>query len=283
MLLINASSLQFEEFEGHSTPAYAVLSHRWGARGDEVTYDDYVRGLKKDSPGFKKITQFCKHASATGLGWAWVDTCCIDKKSSAELSESINSMFAWYQKAHVCFAYLQDVDNAETWRESAWWQRGWTLQELIAPESVIFCDREWREIGSKHGMADQIAALSRIPGAVLKVRGMYRHATIAQKLSWAAGRLTTRREDVAYSLLGLFHINMPLLYGEGDKAFQRLQIEILQKYSDESLFAWSCNSKGPHLVLAPTPASFRTCGNMAPVSQHLKEDLPKHHRAVHPP
>ncbi|KAK4620010.1 hypothetical protein CLAFUW4_11101 [Fulvia fulva] len=277
--LINASSLYFDEFEGDFVPPYAVLSHRWGARKDEVTSEDFQSGLKKDSPGFKKIDQFCKHASDTGRKWVWVDTCCIDKKSSAELSESISSMFSWYQKADICFAYLQHVENAETWRESAWWKRGWTLQELIAPDNVVFCDRAWREIGSKHGMANDIATLANIPPRVLKVRGRYRHYTVAQKLSWAAGRATTKPEDRAYSLLGLFHINMPLLYGEGTSAFQRLQIEILQKYSDESLFAWSRSSKGPHLVLAHTPDSFQGCGDMAPLSlQEESESYARHQR-----
>lgn len=285
--LINTSSLHLEAFEGEDVPPYAVLSHRWGTRQDEVSFKDYQKGLKKESSGYNKIVTFCDRAMALGLEWVWIDTCCIDKRSSAELSEAINSMFAWYQRADVCFAYLQDVKRPDKWQKSSWWHRGWTLQELIAPRKMIFCDRHWRDIGHREDMAEDIHKSTGIPVPVLSMPGMYKHFSVAQKMSWAANRVTTRIEDRAYSLLGLFHINMPLLYGEGKKAFQRLQVEVLQKYSDESLFAWSAITAGEHLVLADSPDRFEHCLHMEPLpsggDKELPIERPKHQRALHPP
>lgn len=178
--------------------------------------------LKRKTTGYSKIHDFCTLARKDGLNWAWIDTCCIDKRSSAELTQSINSMFAWYGKAHTCYAYLKDVGPQKKWRESGWWQRGWTLQELIASPNVIFCNQHWHKFGTKAEMAKQIEIITGIPSAVLLDESNSMRYCIAQRMSWAVGRDTTWIEDRAYSLMGLFRINMPLLYGEGEKAFQRL-------------------------------------------------------------
>lgn len=179
----------------------------------------------------------------------WIDSCCIDKTSSAELSEAINSMFKWYQKAQVCYAYLSDVasarqnpsDRYSDFRLTKWFTRGWTLQELLAPSSVEFCDCNWVEIGTKLSLQNEV---SKVTGISIEHLQDYSAASVAQKLSWASLRATTRREDEAYCLMGLFDVNMPTLYGEGDKAFLRLQLEILSQTDDESLFAWE--NDGPH-------------------------------------
>lgn len=176
----------------------------------------------------------------------WIDSCCIDKSSSAELSEAINSMFKWYQRAHVCYIYLSDVrsnQNPHSWpsdfRNSQWFTRGWTLQELLAPEFVEFFDQNWNEIGSKSSLQDLV---STITGISVEHLGNFRPASVAQKMAWASRRKTKRVEDEAYSLLGLFGVNMPPLYGEGQNAFFRLQLEILKQINDESLFAWKSSS-----------------------------------------
>jgi hypothetical protein len=177
----------------------------------------------------------------------WIDSCCIDKTSSAELSEAINSMFRWYQNAQVCYAYLSDVPAIEDldhyrkdseFRRSKWFTRGWTLQELLAPEIVVFYNHDWVEIGTKALMSGVIRSITNIDRGFLMGESEIKPACVAQKMSWASRRKTTRLEDTAYCLMGLFDVNMPLLYGEGEKAFYRLQLEIIKNSSDESIFAW---------------------------------------------
>ncbi|KAM7210457.1 hypothetical protein V8F06_014159, partial [Rhypophila decipiens] len=167
----------------------------------------------------------------------WADTCCIDKTSSSELSEAINSMYKWYSESSVCYVYLEDVDplpqgwhlSSSTWGPflaSRWFNQGWTLQELIAPESVTFFANDWSDLGSKFTIRNILVLRTRVPNNVL--RGVSPSlCSAAERMSWAAERETSREEDMAYSLLGIFGIHMPLLYGEGGpRAFQRLQEEI---------------------------------------------------------
>lgn len=174
-------------------------------------------------------------------------SCCIDKTSTAELSEAINSMFRWYGKAAVCYAYLSDVKDATQLAESRWFTRGWTLQELVAPRTVWFFNSSWRYFGSKRDLRREIQEITSIDETVLTglvfvdgllEDGVLGDVSIARRMSWAAKRQTTRLEDRAYSLLGIFDVNMPLLYGEGEKAFTRLQEAIMKNSDDQSLFAW---------------------------------------------
>ncbi|RYP03915.1 hypothetical protein DL765_010366 [Monosporascus sp. GIB2] len=169
--------------------------------------------------------------------------CCIDKSSSAELSEAINSMFKWYEKAAVCYAYLSDVsslNNVESaLAASRWFKRGWTLQELIAPKKMDFFTADWSYIGSKQTLCDMISNSCHIEKEYLNRMHNVRAASIAKRMSWVASRETTRVEDIAYCLLGIFDVNMPMIYGEGKKAFKRLQEEIIKLYpEDHSIYAW---------------------------------------------
>ncbi|CRK20582.1 hypothetical protein BN1723_000395 [Verticillium longisporum] len=184
--------------------------------------------------------------AAKGHDHLWIDTCCIDKTSSAELSEAINSMFHRYEQAAVCYVYLADVraggrPSAAPLAEigaSEWFRRGWTLQELLAPKTVEFYDADWLFVGTRTSLQRTISEASSIPGRFLSGESHIRSASVAQRMAWAATRQTTRLEDQAYSLMGLFDVNMPLLYGEGKKAFLRLQQEIMKNSADQSLFAW---------------------------------------------
>ena len=245
MWLINADKLTLEYFADTTNrdfPHYAILSHAWGA--DEVSFADFTspeKGISKK--GYDKIRNCCEIARSEGFDYAWIDTCCINKSSSAELSEAINSMFQWYRGAGVCYAYLSDVDRSDSplsrsssFARSRWFTRGWTLQELLAPLEVVFLDSAWVEIGTKRSLRSTLSSITRINESALE---RYRGGdfSVAQKMSWAAGRATTRLEDEAYYLMGLFDVNMPLLYGEGGKAFLRLQQEILKQSDDDSLFA----------------------------------------------
>ena len=245
MRLLHTTMFRFEEFFDTKVPQYAILSHRWGEK--EVTFQDFEISKKKASPGFLKIRNCCSLAKSRGFDWVWIDTCCIDKKSSAELSEAINSMFRWYAEAGECYAYLSDVrwnkrlDFEASFKQSAWFTRGWTLQELLAPPHLIFYDYKWNRIGHKERLLKEI---SEITGIGVQYLDDMRKASVATKMSWISRRQTSRVEDMAYCLLGLFDVNMPLLYGEGRKAFLRLELEIVKKSDDESIFAWTSSDEG---------------------------------------
>ncbi|KAK1834072.1 heterokaryon incompatibility protein-domain-containing protein [Podospora conica] len=246
MWLIHTTNLQLSSFQGKHPP-YAILSHRWGDDDDEVSFQQWRGDHAKiaHKPGYVKINKACEQARTDGLEYLWVDTCCIDKSSSAELSEAINSMFRFYSKAKVCYAYLQDVhgtstraNNSTTFRRSNWFTRGWTLQELMAPKDVVFFTSTWETIGDKENLVDEISTITGIPAHSLWHPGSIRFERIATRMSWVANRVTTRIEDIAYCMLGILDINMPLLYGEGRRAFQRLQEELVKASEDMSIFAW---------------------------------------------
>lgn len=264
MRLLDTTTLLLREFPS-DPPPYAILSHTWGE--EEVVFEEIEQDEAVEKQGYDKIRGCCAQAKAAGLRFAWVDTCCIDKRSSAELSEAINSMFSWYSNAHLCYAYLADVDigASNSWEKqlthSRWFRRGWTLQELLAPSHVIFFDKNWCEIGTKASLLAQLARITKISHqAVMDPRSIWQ-TSIAERMSWAAGRETTRIEDMAYSLLGIFKVNMPLLYGEGTEAFRRLQLRVLESSHDHSILAWRARSmwnvSGKAFgVLASTPAEF---------------------------
>lgn len=267
MRLLNTKSLKFREFFEDEIPPYAILSHTWGSVDDEVSFRDM--GLEPEilwrdrEYGYSKILNTCRLAVDDGLEYAWVDTCCIDKSSSAELTESINSMFRWYENADICYVYLPDVtpqrDLKEGIRACRWITRGWTLQELIAPRECELLDSEWVCRGRKTELSGMLAMLTRVPSSVLAGERLAREFTVAQRMSWAAKRTTSRREDMAYCLLGLFGIQMSMIYGEGDMAFHRLQEEIIRRTDDETIFAWNPPDLAPGVIsiLASSPAAFR--------------------------
>ncbi|XXH03373.1 translation initiation factor eIF-2 beta subunit [Hypoxylon texense] len=247
MRLLNSCSGEMRAFMSYSdVPPYAILSHTWD--DDEVSFQDWQTlpwPVLQKKKGFRKIEYCCQQAAQDGLEWVWVDTCCIDQTSSAELTESINSMFRWYKDAAICYAYLADVAKnlrlstiEKRLRKSRWFTRGWTLQELIAPSEVVFYSMDWHQVGTKSELAACISDITHIDQQYL-IGANVQLASIAQRMSWAANRETSRDEDVAYCLLGIFDVNMPLIYGEGTKAFQRLQEEIMKAYpEDHTLFAW---------------------------------------------
>ncbi|KAK4463880.1 heterokaryon incompatibility protein-domain-containing protein, partial [Cladorrhinum samala] len=269
MRLINTKTLEFEEFV--SPPPYAILSHTWGP--EETSYQDFQHPeTRTRQQGFQKILMTCKLAQADGLQLAWVDTCCIDKTSSAELSEAINSMFKWYQRAAICYAYLPGVqqkedhlDRRSTFARSRWFTRGWTLQELIAPAKICFFGVGWARLGDKTELESAIHNITRIDKDVLR-GGSLNDISVARRMSWASRRQTTREEDIAYCLMGIFDINMPMLYGEGKKAFIRLQEEIFKETGDESLFAWkaSINSAPFRGIFADSPTEFGHSADIIP-------------------
>jgi hypothetical protein len=309
MRLLNTTTLKLEEFfapsksyelvrdSDHSSansdsedesvisgpPKYAILSHTW--EKEEVLFQDIIgdRTKAEDKVGFSKIKHSCQRAADDGYTYIWIDTCCIDKSSSAELSEAINSMYDWYSSADVCYAYMSDVsavpaDEMFTTNFSAsrWFTRGWTLQELIAPNTVHFYNSRWGFLGTKMGLMDLISTVTFIDPCVLCGHADMNRFTIARRMLWASRRQTTRPEDMAYCLLGIFGIKMPLLYGEKENAFLRLQTEIMKTSNDQSIFAWSfpnyttSASAAPYPSftggpLAESPAFFRESSSIAQV------------------
>ena len=264
MWLLSAAAFELKEFQGTEAPPYVILSHMWGPPGEEVSFQD-IKDLDKaqEKNGFEKIQGCCRQARLDRFEWVWIDTCCIDKSSSSELSEAINSMYDLYKNAHICYAYLDDVLSSPTlilqapfnFTISRYFTRGWTLQELIAPEAVVFFNILWEPIGTKGSLTSQLKEITGIPEYILSGASPRNHC-VADVMSWAWNRRTTRVEDTAYSLLGLFNINMPLLYGEGSKAFLRLQEEVLRTTGDYSIFAWTDPSPLMDNIFAKSPRSF---------------------------
>ncbi|KAI0364154.1 HET-domain-containing protein [Pilatotrama ljubarskyi] len=253
MYLLDTRTARLHHFLRSRDLRYAILSHVWQDVRNELSFRDVQAigaecALSGENPRDRmspKIRNCCIFAERAGYAWVWIDTCCIDHNSSAELSEAINSMFAWYADADVCYAYLYDVGDHEdpssrdsAFRRSRWYERGWTLQELIAPVRVVFLSQTWRTLGSKHTLASVVEEVTAVQKEILTHERSLDSISVAQRMSWASKRQTTRIEDRAYSLLGIFRINMPTIYGEGLRAFARLQEEILRQIPDQSIFAW---------------------------------------------
>ncbi|CZT21340.1 uncharacterized protein RCC_07203 [Ramularia collo-cygni] len=275
MWLLNSHSLELEHFEDETQKygRYAILSHVWLAKDVEVSFQDLRPGGKVayDKAGWAKIEQTCRRARADKLDHCWIDTCCIDKTSSAELSEAINSMYRWYYQAKVCYAYLADVPEVSLC-DSIWFTRGWTLQELIAPGYIEFYNKDWELMGSKISMLKELAEITRICDEVLRDREALQSISVAARMAWASDRSTTRIEDRAYSLMGIFDVNLPMLYGEGEKAFARLQEEIIRTSTDHSIIVWQAWQES-HLamLMSPSPYGFRRAHNIVSWSNPIDE------------
>ncbi|KAJ6138959.1 Heterokaryon incompatibility [Penicillium samsonianum] len=242
---------------------YVILSHTWLEKHEEeVTYRDMecnLEGLRRGTykqTGWRKLTDFCKFAANRGHKWAWMDTCCINKADAMETQASIHGMYEFYAEALVCYAYLADV-SVEGGRDqykaklkgSRWFTRGWTLQELIAPNILVYLDQEWRHIGTRETFSD-IPGLNRSFQRFLQLRitsvASQKSSlayNLATRMSWAAQRRTMRPEDEAYSICGLLRIKLPVRYGDEDTtmAFLRLQLALIEMYHDLSILAWFSN------------------------------------------
>jgi hypothetical protein len=243
-------AITFCEFAHEHVPRYAILSHTWHKEFEqEVTFEDMRTGANKSKAGWKKIKFCADRALEDGLQHFWIDTCCIDKKNVVELSEAINSMFRWYQQAARCYVYLSDVSIpghqvlrqqvSVTWvpsfRNSRWFTRGWTLQELIAPQSIIFYSWTGERLGDKSSLTTVIQDITGIPENALQGVALT-DFSIHERKKWREGRQTTIDEDQVYSLLGIFDVSMPIIYGEGiANAYRRLDEEIQKSYKGKPL------------------------------------------------
>ncbi|KIO03769.1 hypothetical protein M404DRAFT_144765, partial [Pisolithus tinctorius Marx 270] len=210
MYLLNINTQQLEDINERCP--YAILSHAWRI-GETLHFHEIGTESVRIQPGYEKVEMCCELARQDGLDYVWIDTCCADANTSAGQTEKAISAYTWYQQAQVCYTYLDDVDGNEdpreghsTFRRSRWFKRTWTIQELLAP---------------KH-YPERIPCFS-----------------IATRMSWAKGRTSTKEEDKVYALMGLFGVNLPILYGEGEtRTFLKLQNEIMKTTDDQSIFAW---------------------------------------------
>jgi hypothetical protein len=239
---------ELNSFDDDKFPPYAILSHTW-TEGEEVTYDELLAGTGKDKPGYAKICFCGERAAQDNLQYFWVDTCSINKSIAQEHQTAINSMFCWYQRATKCYVYLSDVQVPDeiidvqafrpTWepafRQSRWFKRGWTLQELLAPASVEFFSKERKRLGSKISLKHEIHEITKVPINALDGQQPLYKFSVPERMKWAVGRTTTYKEDKVYCLLGIFGIFLPLIYGEGEShARRRLREEIQRQQEGRS-------------------------------------------------
>ncbi|KAL5462734.1 hypothetical protein PMIN07_004755 [Paraphaeosphaeria minitans] len=299
--LLHIDRKEFQEFyDLDSVAPYAILSHRWmhaqrngKYRALELSHSEFVAG-SGDDRGYGKVDKACeavRHLSqqlGLDLQWIWIDSCCIDKSNNEEHSEAINSMYEWYARSYVCIAYLDDADPFDQGSPSERFTRGWTLQELIAPERVLFYNKDWIGCGSRndynpglygrhsfHDRSRETAAITRVDAALLRltnrkqIKRRLNSIPACQKMSWASDRKTTQDEDMAYCLIGIFDIpHMYLKRGEGRRAFIRLQEEIIKQSSDLSLFAWRLSDDRVEVCMDDN------CLSLHDLRQSAPEDTP---------
>ncbi|KIJ67104.1 hypothetical protein HYDPIDRAFT_26507 [Hydnomerulius pinastri MD-312] len=250
--------------------SYAMLSHRWELQ-EPLTKDIDGSDIFSLDPtlGATKLQNFVRHAKERGFRWAWSDTCCIDKTSTSELQKSIISMFTWYRNSGLTIVYLSDVidHSPDALRKGVWFKRGWTLQELIAPKQMLFFQSDWSLLKTSDDLpVDNYKDSPAFRELISEITGIEDSCltnfdpasptlSIRQRMSWAAHRKTTEVEDIAYCLMGIFDVHFPVMYGEGESAFRRLQIEIMAKSDDPSLFDWT-GRPGSNSLLAASPKCF---------------------------
>ncbi|KAH5617499.1 hypothetical protein HBI23_255480 [Parastagonospora nodorum] len=251
------------DFRGKPIPPYAILSHRWS--DSEILIEDISNGnYKEKGEGYRKLKFCAEQAAQDGLLYFWIDTCCIDRWDNNERSKAINSMFQWYRNATRCYVFLSDVSLSDvtktaassgweaSFRASAWFTRGWTLQELIAPVSVEFFSREGQRIGDKASLDRLLHDITDIPLAALRNCPLD-HFSISERRRWVENRKTSEEEDIVYCLLGVLDVSMPTTYGEGEEsALRRMQAEVEGAGSAPSIIPFSQNQSfvGRELQLA---------------------------------
>jgi len=250
MRLLNVSTLKFAKHDDDDKrPRYVVASHRW-IDGAEVTFKDVEKKRNTRNRGYAKIEAFARYIKENiqSIEWLWVDTCCINNDSAAELSEAINLLFKWYRNAELCLAYIADVDAVEdkgSFRRSEWFKRGWTLQELLAPRTVVFVTSTWKVIGNKGasshgykgsavgpGLERDIATITGIPEEILRNYEVSAGLSVEERLRWMDDRKTTREEDMSYALYGIFSVTPGANYGEEYKGARQRLLAAINQHND---------------------------------------------------
>ncbi|KAG2357259.1 hypothetical protein BDR07DRAFT_1420911 [Suillus spraguei] len=243
---------------------YGILSHRWFSL--EPSFQDIVSGKTLDGPGWEKLRKFCDVANKMyGVELVWSDTCCINKTSSSELDESLRCMFRWYRNAHICIAYLAETTSIDGFGNDEWFTRGWTLQELLAPRTIRFFSKNWTPLTTCINDKDDHAPNQQILDIITETTGISSQDLQAfvpgpfqvdRRMVWAAARTTTRSEDVAYSLMGIFDVSIPIAYGEGaQRAFFRLVEAIMQVSNEPAVLNWAGKPAQIHRLSTAFPSA----------------------------
>ncbi len=259
--LLNTARAELSYFESLAPP-YAAFSHVWNNTGmmsfqevEKLQIECTETGATPRDLVSSTLQCACMLAESDGYEWIWMDCCCIDRSSSAELSETINRMYDIYAGAAVCYAYMRDVStmggeayssgdmesplsSQSSFAQSTWHRCVWSLQALLAPRLVVFVSNTWNVLGTKIDYATALETITGIPASVLRSEQPVSEICVGRRLSWAAKRRATRVEDEAYCLLGIMGVTMPIIYGEGRRAFKRLQEAIMMRSPDTTLFAW---------------------------------------------
>ncbi|KAG2151687.1 uncharacterized protein EDB93DRAFT_270055 [Suillus bovinus] len=256
--------------------SWVMLSHRWERKEpllhdiqDKVIYDLDPVGT------IVKLQKFCKVAHNAGYRWAWSDTCCIDQNNNVELQQSVNSMFVWYHYSALTVIYLSDVPHSSksgALANSIWNTRGWTVQEFLAPKIVIFYQADWtpylNNFSHNHKQSLNIMdELEHSTGINARALVDFRPGTrdVREKLRWASNRDTTREEDIAYSLFGIFDVTLPVIYGEKrQKALGRLLQEIIAHSGDITALDWVGQSSNFNSCLPAEISSYKALPCMSP-------------------
>ncbi|KAI3326790.1 heterokaryon incompatibility protein-domain-containing protein [Xylariaceae sp. AK1471] len=272
------SKIAFKEIQELNATKYLIVSHAWGWSNqtnnwgnpqEEIDFEVASMPFTEINrlTSLNKIKSACRLAASRKIDYVWIDTCCIDQKNSTEVTEGINSMFEWYHKSELCAVYLADLhyenkdgpnELYERLKACRWFERGWTLQELLAPTQVYFYDKNWTFIGTKKDLAVNIESITGIDRESVENPSSISLRSIAHKMAWASNRKTTKPEDRAYSLIGIFNVNIPMIYGEGVvRAFHRLQKEITMTTSELSVFGWEDErNREFYSMLADSPDVF---------------------------
>ncbi|KAI0672180.1 hypothetical protein C8Q78DRAFT_732380 [Trametes maxima] len=296
MRLLNTRSGAFRWFERTADVSYAIVSQVVG-EGKDQSYQDILRvqnaaaftleghaskhclqnsSILDDARVSPTIRRACQLAAGAGYDYVWISSCCVDRTNDVELARTLSDLWDWYSRAGLCYAYLGDVspvneDGAASFlecnqfRESEWHKDPWTLLALCAPPNVVFLAQDWSVLGAKASLATTIEVLTGIDKEILRGEKCLHDASIARRMWWASKRRKpVAEEDLAYSLLGLFNVRMPILYGEGPRAFLRLQEEILRTTDDQSIFAWHYHQGHDHpdSLLAFAPCCFARSGDI---------------------
>ncbi|KAI1791159.1 HET-domain-containing protein [Ganoderma leucocontextum] len=256
MWLLNTDNAVLQYFASpEDVPGgYAIISHIWDA--EEDNFQDMMKLREVHKAGRtppnplsrvrEKTRKCCELACSQGFQYVWIDSCCGDRSHVAELSKDVQSQFLYFSLAHVCYVYLPDVGGCDPrvtdspFRASKWHTSPWALQELIAPDMVIFYSKEWTVLGTKQNLAPLLEEITGVPATVLIFKEDPTSFSVAARMSWASQRQPTARpEEQAYSLLGIMGVSMDVPpYGEGWRAFQRLQEEITKQLADTTVFVW---------------------------------------------
>ena len=263
---------------------YAMFSHKW--EDNEPLFEKVIHilvyDLDKESLTHEKLIMFCKAVREAGLHWAWSDTCCINKVDPSVLQEALVSMFQWYQGSTMTLVLLRDVCSPSRRGDlvrSIWNTRAWTFQEYHASKVVRFYNKDWTlyrnlDIPNHKESPEIIAEMEEATGVSEQALMALRPGLedIREKLRLASTRQTTRIEDAACSLLGIFSFSLPVVYGEGDKALGRLLARVLMSSGDTSILAWTGNLVVSTAACLPRSLSSISC---QPHTFHLRSQLPK--------